>query len=71
MARPMQKVAHQGKVWCKVGDAAAYLHTNANKIRGMMGDGRLSYTQIKANGPIYVSVSELMKIQAARAKPDN
>ena len=66
MVRLMKKVAHKGALWCSVGDAAHYLRTNANKIRVLMGSGELAYTQLRLNGNLYVSVSDLVKLQTQK-----
>jgi len=62
----MKKVLHSGREWCSVGDAARYLRTTHEKIRGFMGDGSLGYTQIRKNGNLYVLVDDLVAIQATR-----
>ena len=62
----MKKVSQDGTLWCPVPDAARYLRTTAPKIRALMGEGRLTCTQIRKNGQIYVSVSDLVKIQTQR-----
>lgn len=66
MAKLMKKVTHKGAQWCSVGDGARYLHTNANKIRELMGSGELAWTQLRLNGILYVSISDLVKIQTKR-----
>jgi hypothetical protein len=59
----MKKVSYKGALWCPVRDAARYLRTNAADIRVLMGSGDLAYTQLRPNRPLYVSVSDLVKIQ--------
>jgi len=66
MPKLMKKVNHKGALWCSVGDAARYLHTNANKIRTLMGSGELAHTQLRLNGNLYVSVGDLVKLQTQR-----
>jgi hypothetical protein len=63
VASYMKQVTHDGKQWCSISDAAAYLRTNAKKIKDMIGEGKLTCTQIRANGNIYVSVHDLVRIQ--------
>ena len=43
-------------------DTARYLGTTANKIRVLMGDGKLAYTQRKKNRAIVVSVADLIAL---------
>jgi hypothetical protein len=66
----MKKVSHNGALWCPVSDAARYLRTNAAKVREFMSAGKLAYTQIRRNGQIYVSVSDLVKLQTERVYAD-
>jgi hypothetical protein len=66
MARLMEKITHDGRLWCSVEDAARYLRTNTNKIRSHMGSGQLACTQIRRNGRIYIAVGDLVKLQTAR-----
>jgi len=65
----MRKVTHNGASWCSVGHAALYLRTNAQKVRELMGSGELAYMQKRVNGTIFVSVTDLVKIQTARLAP--
>jgi len=66
MPKLMKKMSHKGALWCSVSDAARYLHTNANKIRALMGSGELAYTQLRLNGNLYVSVGDLVKLQTQK-----
>jgi len=61
--KPMRKVERDGELWCSVGHGAAYLGTNAQKIRALMGSGELRHTQMRVNGPLYVSVTDLIRLR--------
>lgn len=66
MPQPMRIVLKDGVKWCPVPDAARYLKTNAPVIRKLMGEGKLTYAQMRKNGPIYVSLSDVVKVQNER-----
>lgn len=63
--RPMRKVVKDGRVWCRVFDAARYLHTTQETIRRYMGTGELAYAQMRRNGDPYVSVTDLVALKTA------
>jgi hypothetical protein len=69
MTRLMKKVTYNGALWCTVEDASHYLKTNTTKVKALMMAGKLAYTQIRANGRIYVSLSDLVKVQTERLYP--
>jgi hypothetical protein len=64
----MNIVEHAGAKWCTVEDGARYLRTTTPKVRELMGANKLGYTQIRANGRVYVSVAELVEIQTAKVE---
>ena len=61
--KSMRKVERDGELWCSVGHGATYLGTNAQKIRALMGSGKLRHTQLRLNGRLYVSVSDLVRLR--------
>lgn len=61
--KAMRKVERDGEHWCSVGEGAAYLGTNAQKIRVLMGSGDLRYTQLRLNGRLYVNVKDLVRLR--------
>ena len=65
--RPMKKVERDGELWCSVGDGAAFLKTNAQKIRALMGSGELRYTQLRLNGRLYVNIKDLFRLRYPEA----
>ena len=70
----MKKVTREGRAWCSVSDAASYLGTTHAKVRALMGSGALDYAQIRKNGPLYVSVDDLVRLQRTKlygAEPGN
>lgn len=62
----MKKVIQDGQAWCSVADAARYLGTTQAKIRGLMGDDRLVYTQLRVNGKLYVRTADLVEIKQSK-----
>jgi excisionase family DNA binding protein len=65
MKKPMKKVLHNGEVYYSVSDAAHYLGTTTTKIRQMMGDGSLEWTQFRVNGRLFISAKSLVEKQRA------
>jgi len=61
--KAMRKVERDGELWCSVGDGAAFLKTNAQKIRALMGSGALRYMQLRLNGRLYVNVKDLLRLR--------
>lgn len=59
-------VTFEGKLWYSVSHAAQHLHTTTTKVRSLMGDGTLRYTQTRANGDLYVLSDDLVKLRRAR-----
>jgi len=61
----MKKVLHNGEIYYSVPDAARYLRTTSDKVRGMMGEGSLKWTQFKENGKLYIDAKSLVEKQRA------
>jgi hypothetical protein len=61
MARP--KVIHAGKTYYTVGAAAKLLRTNTVKIKELMGDGSLEWSNLRVNGPLYISEASILAWQ--------
>lgn len=59
-------VTFEGKVWYSVNHAAQHLHSTTTKVRSLMGDGTLRYTQVRENGDLYVLSDDLVKLRRAR-----
>jgi len=61
--KPIKKVLHNGETYYSVQDAARYLYTTTDKVRGMMGDGSLKWAQFKENGKLYIDARSLVAKQ--------
>ena len=61
--KPMKKVFYNGELWCGVSDGAAFLKTSTPKMRILMGSGELRYVQLRENGRLHVSVSDLFQLR--------
>lgn len=59
MKKPIKKVLHDGESYYSVSDAARYLGTTPAKIRQMMGDGSLGWTQFRVNGNLFITGKSL------------
>jgi hypothetical protein len=66
MTRLTKKITHNGALWCTVEDVSHYLKTNTTKVTALTMAGTLAYTQIRANGRIYVPICDLVKVQTER-----
>jgi hypothetical protein len=56
----------EGQIYCKVSAAAKLLGTTPAKIRQLMGDGTLEWTQARVNGQIVVSRDSLVRYMKVR-----
>lgn len=61
MARP--KITRDGKTYYTVGAAAKLLRTNALKVKQLMGDGSLEWSNLRVNGPLYISEASILAYQ--------
>jgi hypothetical protein len=61
----MKKLVHDGVTYYSVSNAARYLSTTNDKVRGMMGDGSLQWAQFKENGKLYITATSLVAKQKA------
>lgn len=59
MKKPIKKLLHNGEAYYAVSDAAKYLGTTPAKIRQMMGDGGLVWTQFRVNGRLFITAKSL------------
>jgi hypothetical protein len=70
----MKKYVKSGKTYYSVGDAAKLLQTSAPKIRELMGNGILEWTQTRVNGRLVVEAQSILrhrqrKIEHRNSKP--
>ena len=65
MNKSMKRVLHNGELYYSVSAAATYLRTTADKVRSMMGDGSLKWTQFRENGNLYITAQSLVEKQKA------
>jgi hypothetical protein len=61
MARP--KILRDGKTYYTVGAAAKLLRTNTLKVKQLMGDGSLEWSNLRVNGPLYISEASILAYQ--------
>jgi hypothetical protein len=61
MAKP--KITRDGKTYYTVGAAAKLLRTNTMKIKQLMGDGSLDWSNLRTNGPLYISEASVLAYQ--------
>ena len=57
------KVTHAGKTYYSVGGAAKLLSTNTMKVKQLMGDGNLEWSNLRVNGPLYISEASILAYQ--------
>lgn len=57
------RIEHNGQVYYSVGGAAKVLHTNTAKVKQLMGDGTLEWSNLKTNGPLYISATSVAAYQ--------
>ncbi len=63
--KPMKKVIHEGITYYSLADAAKYLGTTTPKIKEMMGNGSLKWTQFKVNGKLFITATSLVEKKRA------
>jgi hypothetical protein len=61
MARP--KIIHEGKTYYAVGATARLLGTNTLKVKQLMSDGSLEWSNLRMNGPLYISEASILGYQ--------
>jgi len=64
---PHGRIVHDGKVYFTVGETARNLSTTATKIRQMMGNGDLKWTQLRIGGRLFVPAESIL---AYKRRPD-
>jgi hypothetical protein len=61
MARP--KITLDGKTYYSVGAAAKLLSTNTLKVKQLMSDESLEWSNLRVNGPLYISEASILTYQ--------
>jgi hypothetical protein len=61
MAKP--KITSEGKTYYTVGTTAKLLRTNTFKVKQLMADGNLEWSNLRMNGPLYISQESLLALQ--------
>ena len=62
--KPVKKVIHEGSAYYSVLDAARLLGTSAPKVREMMGNGNLEWTQFRVNGKLFITAKSILEKQS-------
>jgi hypothetical protein len=57
---PRPRIIRDGKTYHTVGAAAKLLRTNTMKIKQLMGDGTLEWSNLRVNGPLYISEASIL-----------
>jgi hypothetical protein len=57
------KIIRDGKIYYTVGAAAKLLRTNTMKVKQLMGDGSLEWSNLRVNGPLYISEASVLAYQ--------
>ncbi len=60
---PRPKIIRDGKTYHTVGAAAKLLRTNTMKVKQLMGDGSLEWSNLRMNGPLYISEESILAYQ--------
>jgi hypothetical protein len=60
---PRSKISRDGKTYFTVGAAAKLLRTNTMKVKQLMGDGSLEWSNLRVNGPLYISEASILTYQ--------
>jgi hypothetical protein len=72
---PRPRTVRDGKTYHTVGAAAKLLRTNTMKVKQLMGDGTLEWSNLRVNGPLYISEASILaykrkQLEAKRADQD-
>lgn len=67
-----KKIAHKGQVYYDVASTARLLRTTAAKVRRLMGEGELEWTQLRLGGRLVVRAESIAdykrRLSAAHSK---
>lgn len=63
-----KKKLHKGNVYYDVASAARILRTTAIKVRHLMSEGKLEWTQIRVGGRLLVPAESIVAYKRAKAK---
>ncbi len=60
---PRPRIIRDGKTYHTVGATAKLLRTNTMKVKQLMGDGSLEWSNLRVNGPLYISEESILAYQ--------
>ena len=60
---PRPKIIRDGRTFYTVGATAKLLRTNTMKVKRLMADGSLEWSNLRVNGPLYISEASVLAYQ--------